>query len=321
LLGMIKAIPDEKQMQGRKERANTMRVISNYLQIALRILWRHKLMMNTIRFSILASLLSISLLALAVAVSAEAPVEYQVHFTAEDMAIDGRANEKSWSLAPLIKMVDRAYPSGKTLSPSITTVQALWSEQGLLVLFLCKDEDILATFTERDNRGFYKDDDVELFLDPDMDGTSYVQLAINALNTKMDVLRREPQWTDGGMPAFYDWDSGTESAVVVSGSLEDRTDRDESWTVELLFPWSSMSQATLNVLVSEGYGIDVLGGRSIPPKMGDKWKANLIRFDHGDKEGAGVLSTWSPFPDGDGAFISNNCVHYSTYWGVLVFVE
>ena len=88
----------------------------------------------------------------------------------------------------------------------------------------------------------------------------------------------------------------------------------------------------LNVLVSEGYGdvgeegfsdsvqadeIDVLGGRSIPPKVEDKWKANFMRFDHRDKEGAGVLSTWSPFPGGDGAFISNNCVHYSSTFDVL----
>lgn len=291
--------------------------------------------MNTIRFSILASLLPVAILAMAVSVSADVPVEYQVHFTEEDMTIDGRADEKSWSLTPFIKMVDRAYPSGETQAPSSTTFQALWSEQGLLVLFQCKDEDILATFTERDSPEFHKDDGVEVFLDPDMDGTSYIQLAINAINTQMDVLRLNPPFTDGS-PAFYNWDSSTESAVAVSRSLEDGTDRDESWTVELLFPWRSMSQAALNVLVSEGYGdvgeedfsasvqadeIDVLGGRPIPPKVGDKWKANFMRFDHGDEEDFGVLSTWSPFPDGSGAFISNNCVHYSTYWGVLVFVE
>ena len=291
--------------------------------------------MDMIRFSILASLLSISLLAMAVAVSAEVPVEYQVHFTDEDMTIDGRADEKSWGLAPLAKMVDRAYPSGETQAHSITTVQALWSKQGILVLFLCKDEDILATFTEPDNPEFYKDDSVEVFLDPEMDGTPYVQLAINASNTQMDIIYLEPPFTDG-RPAFRNWDSGTESAVAISRSLEDGTDRDESWTVELLFPWSSMSPAALNVLVSEEYGdvgeeafsasvqadeIDVLGGRSIPPKVGDKWKANFMRFDHGDEEDFGVLSTWSPFPEGSGAFISKNCVHYSTYWGVLVFVQ
>ena len=97
-----------------------------------------------------------------------------------------------------------------------------------------------------------------------------------------------------------------------------------------------MSQAALNALVSDGYGdaeeegfsdsvqaddLDLLGDRSIPPKVGDKWKANFMRFDHGDEEDSGVLSTWSPFPDGDGRFISIHCVHYSAYWGVLVFVK
>lgn len=291
--------------------------------------------MNAIRFSILARLLPVALLAMAVAVSA-VPVEYQVHFTDEDMTIDGRADEKSWSLAPLAKMVDRAYPNGETLSPSITTVQALWNEHGLLVLFQCKDENILARFTERDYQKLYLDNTVELFLDPDMDGTPYVQLIINALNTQMDVLFIDPP-IGQRVPKFFSWNSGTESAVVVSGSIEDRTDRDESWTVEFLFPWSGMSQAALNALVADGGyedaeedslsdrvqadELDLLGGRSIPPKVGDKWKANFMRFDQGDEEDSGVLSTWSPFPDGDGAVISTKYVHYSTYWGVLVFVE
>ena len=292
--------------------------------------------MNAIRFSILARLLPVVLLALAVAVSA-VPVEYQVHFTDEDMTIDGRADEKSWSLAPLAKMVDRAYPNGETLSPSITTVQALWNERGLLVLFQCKDENILATFTERDYYKLYSDNTVELFLDPDMDGTPYVHLIINALNTQADDLYLDPPWTDDSRPHFSNWDSGAESAVVVSGSIEDRTDRDESWTVEFLFPWSGMSQAALNALVADGGyedaeedslsdrvqadELDLLGDRSIPPKVGDKWKANFMRFDQGDEEDSGVLSTWSPFPDGAGAVISTKYVHYSTYWGMLVFVE
>ena len=292
--------------------------------------------MNAIRFSILARRLPVALLAIAVAVSASVPVEYQVHFTDEDMTIDGHANEKSWSVAPLAKMVDRAYPNGETLSPSITTVQALWNEHGLLVLFQCKDENILARFTERDYQKLYLDNTVELFLDPAMNGTPYVQLIINALNTKSDALYLDPPWTDDRRPPFSNWDSGAESAVVVSGSIEDRTDRDEAWTVEFLFPWRSMSQAALNALVSDGYGdaeeeghsdsvqadeLDLLGDRSIPPKVGDKWKANFMRFDHGDEEDSGVLSTWSPFPDGDGRFISIHCVHYSAYWGVLVFVK
>lgn len=295
--------------------------------------------MNAIRFSILAPLLSSALLAMAVTVSAAVPVEYQVHFTAEDMIIDGRAGEKSWSVAPLAKMVDRAYPNGETLSPSITTVQALWNEHGLLVLFQCKDENILARFTERDYQKLYSDNTVELFLDPDMNGTPYVHLIINALNTQADALYLDPPWTDDRRLTFSDWDSSTESAVVVSGNLEDRTNRDESWTVEFLFPWSSMSQTALDALVRDGYRdvgeegeeglsarvqadeMDLLGDLSIPPKVGDKWKANFTRFDHGDEEDSGVLSTWAPFPDGNGAVISTKYVHYSTYWGVLVFVK
>ena len=188
----------------------------------------------------LASLLLIAYMSAAVTASTE--VLYEVYFTEEEMTLDGRADEKSWGLAPPIELTDRAYPSLKPISSASTRVRALWNEQGLLVLYQCQDQNILATITKRDS-SVYKDDDVELFLDPDMDGTHYVQLAINALNTQMDVLQTE---TDG-KPSFPNWNSGAESAVVVAGSLEDRADQDESWTVELFFPWSGMGQESLEL--------------------------------------------------------------------------
>ena len=48
----------------------------------------------------------------------------------------------------------------------------------------------------------------------------------------MDVLKTEID----NKPSFPNWDSGTESAVVVAGSLEDGADGDESWTWNSSFP-------------------------------------------------------------------------------------
>ena len=270
----------------------------------------------------LASLLLIAYLSAAAAGSAE--VSYEVHFTEEEMTLDGRADEQSWSLAPTIELTDRAYPSLEPISPASTRVRALWNEQGFLVLYQCQDQNILATVTKRDS-SVYKDDDVELFLDPDMDGTHYVQLAINALNTQMDVLKTEID----NKPSFPNWDSGTESAVVVAGSLEDGADRDESWTVELFFPWSSMGQEALEL--SRFYKVqerDVLGDLSVPPKVGDRWKANFNRFDHGRGEVRRANLSWGTirYKEGDivsgwGVSSTSGSLHDPTHWGVLVFVK
>ena len=114
----------------------------------------------------LASMLLIAYLSAAATASAE--VLYEVHFTEEEMTLDGRADEQSWSLAPTLELTDRAYRSLKPISPASTRVRALWNERGLLVLYQCQDQNILATITKRDS-SVYMDDDVELFLDPDMD--------------------------------------------------------------------------------------------------------------------------------------------------------
>ena len=298
----------------------------------------------------LASLLLIAYLSAAAADSAE--ISYEVHFTEEEMTLDGRADEKSWGLAPSIELTDRTYPSLKPISSASTRVKALWNEQGLLVLYQCQDQNILATITKRDS-SVYKDDDVELFLDPDMDGTHYLQLAINALNTQMDVLQTE---TDG-KPSFPNWNSGAESAVVVAGSLEDGADQDESWTVELFFPWSGMGQESLELnrriirscslakavtrgeevlLDAEDYNYhnvnerDVLGGQSVPPKVGDRWKANFNRFDHGwgegkDKDtdhGSGkIFYREGDIASGWGFSPTSGSFHEPAHWGVLVFVK
>ncbi len=270
----------------------------------------------------LASLLLIAYLSAAAADSAE--ISYKVHFTEEEMTLDGRADEQSWSLAPPIELTDRSYPSLKPMHPASTSVRALWNQQGLLVLYQCQDQNILATITKRDS-SVYKDDNVELFLDPDMDGTHYVQLAINALNTQMDVLKTDID----NKPSFPNWDSGTESAVVVTGSLEDGADRDESWTVELFFPWSSMSQKALEL--SRFYRVnerDVLGGLSVPPTVGDRWKANFNRFDHGRGEVRRANLSWGRigYKQGDivsgwGVSPASGSFHDPTHWGVLVFVK
>ena len=57
----------------------------------------------------LASLLLIAYLSAAAADSAE--VSYEVHFTEEEMTLDGRADEQSWGLAPTIELTDRPTPA------------------------------------------------------------------------------------------------------------------------------------------------------------------------------------------------------------------
>jgi hypothetical protein len=63
-----------------------------------------------------------------------------------------------------------------------------------------------------------------------------------------------------------DWDfPGLKSAVYVDGTLNDNSDIDNGWRVELAFPWSGMKH--------------LANGRSLPPQDGDEWRIFFGRFE------------------------------------------
>ena len=257
-------------------------------------------------------------------------LSYEVRFTKEEMTLDGQARENSWALAPAIDLTDRHYTSLMPIDSVSTRVKALWNDKGLMVLYHCLDADIQAEVTERDGP-VYTDDAVELFLDPDMDGATYLQVAVNPRSARRDLLIPEA----GGGTTVLKWESGLRCAVTAERSVLDRSDRDEWWTVELFLPWSGLGRKALELrwerdgVTHEVDARDVLGDRAVPPKAGDRWKANFNRFD----QGRGIRKTLRDergriigYKDGDvasgwGISPTSGSFHVPDYWGVLVFVK
>ncbi|MEX1241349.1 MAG: carbohydrate-binding family 9-like protein, partial [Cyclobacteriaceae bacterium] len=67
---------------------------------------------------------------------------------------------------------------------------------------------------------------------------------------------------------FFNWDyPGLIKAVHIDGTLNDSSDRDRGWTVELALPWSGME------ILARG------DGRALPPKDGDVWRMDFSRFN------------------------------------------
>ena len=58
---------------------------------------------------------------------------------------------------------------------------------------------------------------------------------------------------------------GLRTAVRVQGTLNDPSDIDRGWTVELAFPWKGMAV--------------LAGSRPVPPRDGDIWRMDLSRFE------------------------------------------
>src|SRR5690606_159270 len=78
-------------------------------------------------------------------------------------------------------------------------------------------------------------------------------------------LRNHPR---GPRIGFWNWDyPGLRSAVHIQGTLNDDSDTDKGWTVELALPWE---------------GLEILArgdGRSVPPESGDIWRMDFSRFN------------------------------------------
>jgi len=67
---------------------------------------------------------------------------------------------------------------------------------------------------------------------------------------------------------FWNWDMpGLKTAVHIDGTINNSTDVDKGWTIEIAVPWS---------------GLEILAradGRSLPPKSGDVWRIDFSRFN------------------------------------------
>ncbi len=175
--------------------------------------------------------------------------------------IDGRLEDEEWQetewTAPFVnnRGPDHDPPSVKTRA------KMMWDEDFLYIAAELEEPDVRASFTTRDT-SIWRENAFELFIDPTGDTHNYYEFQINARETRWDLLLTKP-YRDGGR-SLSAWDiRGLKMATDVQGTLNDPSDEDEGWTVELALPWSVLEEAAP-------------GGR--PPQDGEQWRLNLTRM-------------------------------------------
>ena len=194
---------------------------------------------------------------------------YTCFRVAHAIVIDGELDDPSWQGAPPIGLV-RADDGSAPRQP--TEVRVLWDDDYLYVAFSCQDEDIWGTTTERD-RDIYNQEVVEVFVDPDRDDHTYIEIEVSPLNAILDLFMLNRNDRPRGL---WGWDSeGLLSAVKVDGDPTRRGTRDRSWTVEMAIPMSDFYTAP-----------------NLPPRAGDVWHMNLYRIDRA--EWGDEYTAWSP---------------------------
>jgi hypothetical protein len=240
------------------------------------------------------------------------PRSYVCYKISDSLNIDGKPDEQSWQQVTWSDKFLDIEGRSKPVPRYETRVKMLWDENYFYVAARLEDPHVWATLTQRDTVIFYNND-FEVFLDPDGDTHQYYELEVNAFGTFWDLMLTQP-YRDAGQ-AIDAWDiRGLKVGVDVNGSLNDPSDIDSGWTVELALPWEVLEEAAP-------------GGQK--PSVGDQWRINFsrVQWEHTVENGkyrkALNPETNQPFPENNWVWSPQGVVnmHYPEMWGYVQFAD
>lgn len=188
----------------------------------------------------------------------QSPRVYTAQKITGPLTIDGIANEEQWNKADWTVDFSDITLGEEKPARYTTRSKLMWDDEYVYFYAEFQEPHVWASLKEHDSSVF-QDNALEVFIDPDDDGHNYVEFQINAFSTVWDLLMGQP-YRDGGRP-LSDWDiKGLKKAVHIDGTLNDPTDEDRGWSIELAFPIKS-----------------ILGSRRAELKPGDYWRLNISR--------------------------------------------
>ena len=227
----------------------------------------------------------------------EQPI-FKINKTTQPIVVDGKMNEEAWSKTEK-RDFDYFYRIEKPDDRQITTLRMLWDDENLYLFYDMKDKYLTVRETNRDGQPYF-DDCAELFLitAPDSLDTHFgYELNLNKASNDFIYFNN---FYAGEDVVFKDFDPDFEVEVTYNGTLNDNSDIDLGWTMEIAIPMANFGKL----------------GDVVPAESGNRWAFLAVRQDRNDHEGT-RRSTSTIFPIYD---LSKN-VHQPNRFGLLEFVE
>ncbi len=190
--------------------------------------------------------------------------ELIVPLTKASVTIDGRLDDPDWVRAAHTKAFVKATNGAR--SSLRTKASVMYDTTTLFLGFECQDDNLHSTYKRRDDP-LWKQDAVEIFIDPPGRGRDYLEFQVSPAGKLFDTkVRLHPKRDDS-------YDGKARAAVHRRGTLNDDSDRDQGWTAELAIPLSSLAPT--------------------PPQPGHSWRLNMFRLDDRLEKQRAFLA-WSP---------------------------
>ncbi len=240
-----------------------------------------------------------------------APKHYVCYRTDGPIRVDGRLNEDSWRKAAWTDYFVDIQGSSRPLPRYKTRVKMLWDSKYLYVGAELNEPNLWATLRQRDTV-IFRDNDFEVFIDPNGSTQPYYETEINALGTVWDLLLRAPYRDIDRAPINAFDIKGLKVGIRLHGTLDNPSDVDTGWTVELAFPWSILGQGALD---------------GAPPQDGSQWRINFSRVEWHLKAQNGIYAretdpkTGKSLPEDNWVWSPQGIIdmHYPEMWGFLQF--
>ncbi len=223
---------------------------------------------------------------------------FKVSRANESIVIDGKMNETIWSKTE-VRSFNYTYNKTKKDDEQKSSFRMLWDDKNLYVFFDFEDKYLTVRETKRDGAPFF-DDCAEIFIIPVPEQlNTHFGFELNLNKASNDFIYFNNYYNNTNI-ALKSFNPDFKAEITYSGTVNDNSDIDKGWTMEMEIPLS------------------VFGflGEFVPVKKGNKWTLLGLRQDRNDAEGD-RRSTSTLFPIAD---FSKN-VHEPTDFGLMQFVD
>lgn len=230
---------------------------------------------------------------------------YTCHHIDSSIKIDGKLDEAVWKSASWSSSFVDIEGGVKSKPKYDTRFKMVWDNEALYIAAKLIEPNIWSTVSKRDEV-IYWDNDFEVFIDPNGNGKCYFEYEMNAQNTPWDLLLTKPYYQGGTYLNGFDI-KGLQNAVHIQGTLNDPSDIDEYWTVEIRIPFKSLNVSInkksiwrMNFSRVEWLKIDVKDGKYVK-QPGTETSGNEENW------------VWAPTGVVD--------IHRPSLWGFVYFVR
>lgn len=240
------------------------------------------------------------------------PPVYACRKTERKLIPDGNLNKAFWADAPWTEDFVNIEGDVRGKPRFRTRAKILWDDQNIYFGAELEGNEIWANVTERDDV-IFRDNDFEIFIDPDSDTHCYCEYEMNARNTQWDLFLTKP-YRDNGKPVDSFDIKGLASAVKIDGEINNPAAHNTKWSCEVVMPFRTLSEC---------------GAEKRPPVPGEYWRVNFSRVQwqvdvvDGSYRKRTNPQTGGPYPEDNWVWSPTGIInmHYPELWGFLFFCD